>query len=209
MFHDWYSIVDSENISQGDIFFNFPILVPSYDIVTSCSESEKIVNCDSYQFDVIVLTQACDLEVRPGDESPKSKFVLVADLTNARTLDQINKDAAKELLSLKRTNLFLLEASEKSIKMDYEIVHFDYVNSVPWTYINEFCKQYGQHLRLKSPYMEALSHHFGNYFSRVSTPENRVDSLNNYWDKRKQYITCYGKDKWYQLSSEQVMEALT
>ncbi len=203
MFQDWYDIKEQGNVSQGDILFNLPLFIPEY---PNDSQQNGTIRCSKYEADVIVLTQACDLEIRGGKECPEITSVLVAAISNARK-DKITKSIMKEVSKLKRPNLFLIEPSCQDIMMDYQIVHFDSLYTIPWIYLNRFCVAKKKRLHLKSPFMELLSHHFGNYFSRVAIPEDRAPSLDEYFKMQEEYIKNNG-NSWCDLSWQEAISYL-
>jgi hypothetical protein len=215
MENNWYRVIDpTENISQGDILFNCPLFVPVYpsgDLNAADFENieERELTTEIWRANVIVLNQACDLEVREGKDTPKLQWVLVATLQDARKHD-VGKNKLISIAKLERTQYFLLEPSYGSIKMGYQIVHFDRLISLPWKLLNAYSKVHGPRLRLNSPYLEQLSAHFGNHFGRVAIPENREEVLNDFFaikqeyeNRRKQAPHLY-KKLWKELSEEEV-----
>ncbi|MCM3651348.1 hypothetical protein [Metabacillus litoralis] len=195
MDNNWYSIIDhTENISQGDILFNCPLFVPIYpngDL--SAKDFETIeknkLTTEVKRANVIVLNQACDLEVRPGQVQPKKlESVLVAALQDVR-ITEVGKNSLKPIAKLEKTELFLLDPSFNAIQMGYQIVHFNYLYSLPWKLLNTFSKTRGKRLRLNSPYLEQLSQHLGNNFGRVAIPENREDFINDFYSIHQVYET--------------------
>lgn len=202
MFQDWYEIKEQENVSQGDILFDVPLFIPEY----PDNPQKETIESRKYEGDIIVLTQACDLEVRDGEENPGIDSVLVALISNARKTE-VGKSVMRDISKLKRPNLFLIEPSCQNILMDYHIVHFDRLYTIPWVYLNRVCITQKKRLRLKSPFMELLSHHFGNYFSRVAIPGDRAPSLEQYFKKQEEY-TKNNRSSWRDLSSLEVISYL-
>ena len=92
--------------------------------------------------------------------------------------------------------------------MGHQIVHFDALASLPWKLLNTFGKTQGQRLRVKSPYIEQLSQHFGSHFGRVALPENREEELGKYFaikmNMKKKKKGNYTK-MWKDLSEDEVL----
>lgn len=218
---DWYSLIKEEdNISQGDIIINCPIFFPKYpqenlenfkfDDIDNNINSNLIITSGNIA-DVIVMSQACDLEVRKGKEKPKLSSVLVAALRDVRK-DGVGKSKVLPISQLRMPQYFLLELCNLEVKMNYQIVQFDALYTIPWDLLNSFCKKNGTRLRLKSPYIEQLSQHFGKYFSRVATPEDRDSSIEKYYSVKGTYEDEFkgsGLSKtWEQLSYEEIFKRI-
>ncbi|MCC7439850.1 MAG: hypothetical protein IT211_15285 [Armatimonadetes bacterium] len=59
MEYPWYSQVDGGTLEQGDIFFQCPVLLPDASLMTQITEGK--ISADVTLFDVIIMTQSCDL----------------------------------------------------------------------------------------------------------------------------------------------------
>lgn len=214
MENNWYEIMNpTENISQGDILFNCPLFVPIYpsddlDAADFDKIEERELTTNIYRANVIILNQACDLEVRDGQDSPKLKTVLVGTLQDVRK-NEVGKNKLAPIAKLEKPQLFLLEPSNGPIKMGHQIVHFDALASLPWKLLNTFGKTQGQRLRVKSPYIEQLSQHFGSHFGRVALPENREEELGKYFAIKNEYEEKRKKGNytkmWKDLSEDEVL----
>jgi hypothetical protein len=211
---NWYKVISpDENISQGDILFNCPIFVPDYPgEELSINDFETLegreIPTDVKRANVIVLNQACDLEVREGKDAPKIDTVLVAVLKNAREAGSGRKALAK-VAKLEKTQYFLLNPSLQGIYMDHQVVHFDVLVSFPWKLINSFSKiAHGPRLRLWSPYLEQMSQHFGNHFGRVALPGNREEEISKYYTLMDEYeakrLQGEVEKMWNELTPEEV-----
>lgn len=189
----WYDIVPSEwNISQGDIIFGCPIFTVKYPDTSDVNLEELYKDggkfrprIQRFRANVIVMTQACDLEVRPGEENPKVESVLVATLADVeQPLTNRKLNYLKEIASLRRPNLYLLrESNYIDLPMDYKIVEFNSLYTIPWRLLNDFVKLNGPRLRLREPYLSHLSQHFGRFFSRIGIPDDMKKTLDEYYDR--------------------------
>ncbi|PET68280.1 hypothetical protein CN533_27210 [Priestia megaterium] len=216
MENNWYDVIEpTENISQGDILFNCPLFIPIYpsDDLSPADFNdieERELETEVKRANVIILNQACDLEVREGKDRPKLESVLVAALQDVRKTG-VGKNKLTPISKLEKSQLFLLDPSYKRVRMGYQIVHFDSLISLPWKLLNTYSKvAHGERLRLCSPYLEQMSAHFGSHFGRVAIPENREQVLNDFFTikqdyeiKKKDDRRAYPKE-WHQLSEEEV-----
>lgn len=213
--NNWYDIVDStKNITQGDILLNCPLLIPNYpseelttEDIEKLNKPDAVIDTDVFFHNIIILNQACDLEVREGKDKPKLSMVMVAPLQDAR-LSNMGKGSLQKIAKLDRTELFLLEPSYENIKMGYQVINFDTVLTIPWKLLNAFSKLQEHRLRIKSPYTEHLSQHLANHFGRVGVPENRGDSVAEFYRFRDSYesrrITGEFHKPWEHLNDEEV-----
>lgn len=218
MENNWYKVISpDENISQGDILFNCPIFTPVYPTGDLSAEDfanirQEDISTLVQRANVIVLNQACDLEVREGAIQPKIDTVLVGLLEEVRQ-NGTGKNKIVPIAKLEKSHLFLLEPSWQEPRMGYKIVHFDILRPLPWKLLNDFSKTYGPRLRLQSPYLEQMSQHFANHFGRIAIPENREDVLKKFFaakDKYEEWRKVQRRAKmWEQLSEEEVFRFIT
>lgn len=217
MENSWYHLIDSAkaNISQGDILFNCPIVSNVFPTKDGHNEidfnaiGEQTVKTQVLRANIVVMNQSCDLEVRGNAEAPKLTSVLVALLEDVRK-SELGKKRIEDVSKLDYNQLFLLEASHDQVYMGPQVVHFDALFTLPWKLIDAYSKQQNQHLRLKNPYLEQLSQHFGNYFSRVALPGDRSDSIRKYYSFKSEYEELRRLDNkmklWRELSEQEIYE---
>ena len=163
--YPWYKIVDnSEPILQGDFIPSCPIVVPPKDIET------KIMSAEVIEYDVIIMSQSCDLIQHKID------LVLVCSVWPLEELAKespfFNSIRGKE--SLRKGNVtgyHLLNKCElDNFKSDFLVVDFRSVYSIPFGLLKDLCKKRGMRLRLLPPYREHLSQAFARFFMRVGLP---------------------------------------
>lgn len=164
----WYTIYDSsEPISQGDIFFHCPVFIPAPDYNFSKLDKIKEANFKYGTADIIILTQACDLNLNNGG-APNVRNVVVAKIDDA-------KGETQGFLSNVRTNhkpgYHLISKQTEGIVMNYQVVDFTEIYTLPYDLLNAYREVHGKRLRLNSPYLELLSQRFGLFFSRVGLPD--------------------------------------
>jgi hypothetical protein len=163
--YPWYTVVDgNEGLLQGDFFDSCPIVIPPLEVTVGRVPAEVI------EYDVVVMSQSCDLEQRKIDLVlvcpvwPLQEFEARSDFFKSRD----GKEA------LRRGNVpgyhLLNECGIKGFDKGYLVVDFRNVYSVPLDFLTEFGKTTDQRLRLLSPYREHLSQAFARFFMRVGLP---------------------------------------
>lgn len=169
---EWYTEAKKdEEIEQGDIFFKCPIFLPDPEFDYSVIDLSNLGNLKEVEFkiytpNVIVLTQSCDIV-----NEPKADNIIVARITDVK---EESNTFLKEVLASKRPPYQLLGKKDYgSLVMNYMVVDFSSLYSVPRVLLEKYKDEYGSRIRLNSPYLELLSQKFGNFFSRVGLPENK------------------------------------
>lgn len=169
----WYKVIDiNENVSQGDIFFDCPIYHIDADTIDFKNPFNFVKpKTKIYTADVVVLTQACDLEQQNG----MIKTVVVVplhDVTNAAKWGFVS-----EILAGRRPNYYLLNKFvSENLNMDYKIADFENLQVIPYEIPNRYREFHGKRLRLNTPHRELLSQRFGAYFTRIGLPnEDSID----------------------------------
>lgn len=167
----------SEPISQGDIFFNFPVFLPN---PTSIAEIkgidkdslEKQVKFQVFHADIIILSQSCDLVSDPHKNRYPVDPVVVA------TINEIGVhswNVVSETNSGSRPSYYLLNKDEGFMSKSH-IIDFGSIHTISYNILEIFREGYGDRIRPISPILEKISHHFGNYFSRIGTEYERHKS---------------------------------
>ncbi|MCF8011616.1 MAG: hypothetical protein K9L17_08790 [Clostridiales bacterium] len=62
------------------------------------------------------------------------------------------------------------ESEDHNLNMNYKIVDFTSIFTIPYNYLSTFAEKSGKRLRLNSPHRELLSQEFGNFFARIGLP---------------------------------------
>lgn len=165
----WYTGITDNSLAQGDFIDSCPIIIPSFS-----SESGK-VNAEIVEYDVIIMSQSCDIQ------NKKIEIVLVCPIFSLQELESKSefyksskgKDA---LVNGNINNYHLLNKSTlKGLERDFCIVDFKNIYGVPLAFLEETIKSKKNRLRLLPPYREHLSQAFARMFMRVGLPLN-IDS---------------------------------
>ncbi|MFB6475792.1 hypothetical protein ACFCW7_23310 [Paenibacillus glucanolyticus] len=164
---NWYLELDpNEHLSQGDILMNLPIVLSQPIIDEEDPYNIKDVDNIVDNMDVVVMTQACDLETK-GVET-----VVLAPLFDPieMHLDMNRWSFIAEVHAGRRANYALIGKHTGEITMNYKIVDFSQVFTLSYDFIAKFIPHHGKRLRLNTPHREQLSQQFGNYFARIGLP---------------------------------------
>lgn len=161
----WYELVNDVTVLQGDLLSSCPIFIPSPESLTT-----KEGQFEVKEYDVIVLSQSCDIVAKKID------FVLVCPVWSLRDLelknDFLKNPKGKE--ALRQGNVLgyhLLNICEiADFKRDFMAVDFRSTYSVPLSLIADIAATQSKRLRLLPPYREHLSQAFARFFMRVGLP---------------------------------------
>jgi hypothetical protein len=161
--YPWYSRIKNDSkLHQGDIIKSCPILVPK-------EEKSGKIKADKNKYDVIVMSQTCDLIYK------KLNLVLVCpfwSLTEFASKDSFfnSTDGQEQLRKGLQPGYHLLnKCNLKGMKSDFLIVDFRNVYGVPFQELTNLIKK-KERLRLLPPYKEHLSPAFARFFMRVGLP---------------------------------------
>ena len=193
---DWFEEVAAEApLMQGDIIKSCPLLAwraaPANLTLDEDRRDETLSNATEFRIgDVVVLTQACDLE-----QNKVTNVVLCPCIGASEYYEWWSESRRREnkkadnkaweshwrsvcngfswnLTALNRTTV-------GSGECEHRVVDFHEIYSIPRVFIESLLVQRGQkRLRLLPPYREHLSQAFARYFMRVGLPVS-VSPLTN------------------------------
>jgi hypothetical protein len=183
----WYQTVGpGERLTQGDIIFDCPLVswAPSPIQVTgSSSEFEALKQGRiAFQADVIVMTQACDLEqekVRNVVACPhlslgdyKASWEAFLQRRNQNPTTKAWRTHCDDIKDGYAWNLSIINRSAlPGYEFEHRIVDFHEVFTLPREFLESLLVARGRaRPRLLSPYREHLSQAFARYFMRVGLP---------------------------------------
>jgi len=169
--YPWYDLVtDPDSFEQGDIFINFPLLIPTAVILAG---RKSLDDLPVEHHDVILMTHSCDLFDMSDDG-----FVLLCDLWGFEQAYKHQTDNAKKS---KWSSLIKGQVVHSHILSKYEIenhhsgyivVSLNTVFSIPFSLLKEFASKLESRIRLLPPYREHLSQAFARQFMRVGLPSD-------------------------------------
>lgn len=161
--YPWYEIVQTNDLLQGDFITECPIIIPPAKITND-------MNVRIMSYDVVVMSQSCDLAQRKLDLVLVCPFWPLSEFE--KRSDFFKSKKGKE--ALRQGNVpgyHLLNRCEMNgFKTDFLVVDFRSVYSVPFEFLVEMIQKRGERLRLLPPYREHLSQAFARFFMRVGLP---------------------------------------
>ena len=183
MVYPWYEeIIQSVKITQGDIIFKCPIPVPNeklFDAILSSTESLE-APLDIKEVDIIILSQACDIEQNKIDSIAVCPLWPLTTLKDKSGYYKSSK-ARESLRQGKEPSYHLLNKHfSNNITFPYAVIDFHRIYSLPKDYLNAITRSIAFRLRLLPPYREHLSQAFARYFMRVGLPVDiSTDDIKN------------------------------
>ncbi|RJQ49757.1 MAG: hypothetical protein C4538_01545 [Nitrospiraceae bacterium] len=164
----WYEIVDNkEPVLQGDFFLSCPVFIPT---TASLFKEDESPTGDIDEYDVIVMSQSCDLVLKKLD------LVLVCPIWSLGDLEKEN-DFFKKLEgkeALRQGNVpgyhLLNKCGIDDFEREYAVVDFRQSYSLPFNLVIDIAQRQDKRLRLLPPYREHLSQAYARFFMRVGLP---------------------------------------
>ena len=171
---EWYYKVSlTDKIQQGQILLGCPIQVTEF-------ENDEIIS-STYNIDVIVLTQSCDLA------NGKVENVVVAELIDIPVtgMKKQDRNTIKQINDNNRPRYHLIKSyCDDKFNMEAKLVDFGSIYTIPINYLSLVRKSIGDSIALKSPYREFVSQRFGSFFARIGLPDRISDEeLDSYIEK--------------------------
>jgi hypothetical protein len=183
----WYEVVGPDvGLTQGDIVLECPLLKWQLDEATEgeprASGERLFKAARGIKADVVVMTQACDLEqgkvldVVLCPSRPLSRYRPIwEEAGRVRKQNPTNKAWSAFCEDIKNGyvwNLFLMDSlQEGELTTEHRIVDFHSVHTVPRAFLDTLIAERGvKRLRLLPPYREHLSQSFARFFMRVGLP---------------------------------------
>jgi hypothetical protein len=170
--YPWYQVVEGANVTQGDIIFDCPLLVPDANDVllraVGGSDEKLTADVPVKKANLIVMTQACDIE-----HSKVNSVVLcpIWPLEGfSKDVPMLQSSKGREELRRGNSPAFHLLDKDADFDMDFQVVDFRELYSVPTEVLKLTASRAGKRPRLLSPYREQLSQSFARYFMRVGLP---------------------------------------
>lgn len=168
--YPWYEVVEGGTLEQGDILESCPVIVPDPNLPFPVPEDDDVPGILRF-FDVVVMTQSCDLENANVDD------VIICPHFDVSQAGQggvpLGKNRQQEIGKGRSPRYSMLEASDiAGAEMGIRIVDFGRVFSLPNQYVQRHAENQGPRLRLCPPYREHLSQAFARFFMRVGLPQN-------------------------------------
>ncbi len=159
----FWELIRGRDLRQGDYLFNCP--VPLF-----APQPEEEAEIQIKEFDLIVLTQSCDLE------NQKARLVALSPIYSLSEFESTNptmsqKGQWEEVRRGRREGLSLLASpTDPTDNRAALVVDFREIYSLPFDFLSNHAAKVEQRWRLKSPYLEHFSQAFARFFMRVGLP---------------------------------------
>ena len=164
----WYAIVSGDTLQQGDLISGCKVPLLTKDLIDA-SEGD-VIPVKALAYDVVVLTQSCDLVIG------KTDYVIVCphwDLAEAKKENPaLRRSGATEMIRKRQMPRYALLSRETSlsVQIGIRLVDFGQVFSVPIGYLSALAEKSGDRLRLLPPYREFIAQSFASFFMRIGLP---------------------------------------
>jgi hypothetical protein len=164
--YSWYGKVSkSDTPEQGDFIFQCQIVHPKIAEIKEDEESDF----DAEEYDVIILSQSCDLLYEKINLALVCPFYTLTELEsidpNYRSIGK--KNALRNGFII---GMHLLDKCNINGINDYLVVDFKNTCSIPLDLLKEIITNRGDRIRLLPPYRERMSQAFALFFMRVGLP---------------------------------------
>lgn len=163
----WWEAVKGPDLNQGDFLPDCVVALVPEDFSPTDGKVEEF---EGQYFDLIVVTQSCDLE------NNKAPFVALCPLYPLSVFEKDNpafKGKWEPVRQGNRHGLHMLASmTHPEDNASAVVVDFHQIFSLPVGYLNRRAAGLGERKRLKSPYVEHFSQAFARFFMRVGLPSN-------------------------------------
>lgn len=160
-----YSVTDSKALLQGDIIPQCPLFVYPDEI-----NLEKEIELEPDAFDVIILTQSCDLA------NDKVVNILVAPISTLTVFRERNLDITDSHIGSIRVDkqfrfCMLRQCPYGDYKGEELVIDFNKVFSVPKAILKAIVDDLDERIQVNSPFREYVAQRFGFFIMRVALPD--------------------------------------
>lgn len=187
MSENWYEFISAETpLTQGDLVFDCPLLSwqpENLHVQGGRLEQESLEGgINAISADVIVMTQACDLEQRRVENVLLCPHISLADHRAAWAAEMRSrsqnitekawKGHCEDICNGFIFNYTMLNRCQMDQStIDVRIVYFHEVYTIPRLFLESLLLQREKpRFRLRPPYREHLSQAFARFFMRVGLP---------------------------------------
>ena len=167
--YPWYTLIQDESLEQGDIFNSCPVIEPLQPVGAD-GNIEAEIDADVNLYDVLVLSQSCDLA------EGKIQTVLVCPHWPVTKLDEWEDHfkSSKGKEDVRRGNIpglhLIASCDIEGFSSPVHVVSFRQVFSLPFGYVKKLADFNIPRLRLLPPYREQLAQAFARFIMRVGLP---------------------------------------
>src|ERR1700735_530262 len=131
--YPWYQVVKGEGVTQGDILYDCPLLIPDPDEVLlkaiEGGDEQLSANIPIQKANLIVMTQACDLEHEKVNSVVLCPVWPLVDFSN--DVSNLQSDKGKEQLRKGYFPPFHLLNEDEDFKFNFQVVDFRELYTIP------------------------------------------------------------------------------
>ena len=171
---DWLEVVEGPGLLQGDLLMNCPVVTVSGDMPFPLPEDFEPAVDVSY-YDLVVLTQSCDLHNDKVEDILLAQVVAWAEAVRAGGAENPalkSREFRRALIAGNVPGLSLLRKRDSPPLLPWSVVDFHRLFTLTKSFAQKFAASMGPRLRLRSPYREHLAQAFARYFMRVGLPHD-------------------------------------
>jgi hypothetical protein len=168
--YPWYGLVSGADLEQGDVLLNCPVFL----IPADAAHDPANLTITIQRQNVIVLSQSCDLTVKPDgrsaiDEVILSPFYTRQELAGHKVYGK--PQGWEEARKGRHAGYHVLNRCDlPGHELDFLLVDLRRIFTLTIGLVREFAQTQGLRIRLLPPYREHLSQAFARFFMRVGLP---------------------------------------
>jgi hypothetical protein len=173
--HDWYELTEGSSLLQGDLLKDCPVFAVTGSLSWPPGPAADF-EIEAKVFDLVVMTQSCDLENEKVEDVLLAQLVAWSDVVRTeveRGNDSVRSRKFRKLLVDGNVpGLSLLHRRDSRPALPWSVVDFHRLFTLPKAFVTRFAARSGPRLRLRSPYREHLAQALARYFMRVGLPHD-------------------------------------
>ncbi len=171
--YPWFEVARGDVLEQGDILPDCPIFIAPGDLDVDALEkaaSLSSVRFDCHRFDVIVMSQTCDL-VKGREKVQEILLCPLFQRSDFETGELSRADGWEDARKGRFPAYHVIAACTLGDHpADPKVVDFRRVFSLPLSFSRNFASLCEERVRLLPPYRGHLSQDFARFFMRVGLP---------------------------------------
>jgi hypothetical protein len=168
--YPWYAVVSGKELEQGDLLLDCPVLI----LPPEAARAPANFTITARVLNVIVMTQSCDLTLRPDGRCAVEDVVLSPiytrqDLSSHKVYGKTQ--GWEEARKGRHAGFHVLNCCEiPGHELDFMLVDLRRIFTLGVGMLREVAASRTERVRLLPPYREHLSQAFARFFMRVGLP---------------------------------------
>jgi len=173
-YSNWYEVVEGSELMQGDVLRRCPVPTLQFNDLDPVGGEE--VSVEVRTFDVVVLSQSCDIENAKISDIVLAKVIswkdaVAEEMASGNSLVRSQKFREK-IVAGDVPGLSLLHKREANPGLEWSVVSFHHLSVLSKAQLVDLAARSGPRLRLRPPYREHLAQAFARYFMRIGLPHD-------------------------------------